>query len=79
MRFVWDLLVVNDADMISLLEELPTLLPTFFGFFLPFALKISNDILSSERDEKTEYTFIYTILRFWILYFMYFGVSYTRR
>lgn len=42
-RLFWDLLVVKDVEMISLLDELPTLFADFFDFFLPF--RMSDDIL----------------------------------
>jgi hypothetical protein len=43
MRVVCDLLVVSEAEMISLLAEFPTL-PDFFDFFL--ALETSDDIFA---------------------------------
>lgn len=43
MRFVWDLLVVIDAERISLLDELPTWYANFFVFFLPLPPAESSD------------------------------------
>lgn len=43
-RLFWDLLVVKEAEIMSLLDELPQLPADFFVFFFPFAEEMSDDI-----------------------------------
>lgn len=49
MRLFCDLLVVRDAEMMSLLDEFPTLFACFLFFFLPLAT--SDDIFVFSSSE----------------------------
>lgn len=66
-RLFWDLLVVREAEIISLLEEFPTLFACFLFFFLPFPIETSDDIFVFllhvfETQRETLHLYLHTFL-----------------